>query len=224
MLAVVPAISIGILFARVPVQDRLLIVSYVAVIFLVGEFWARLVRSWKRPAIMLACLLAFGILNWRQFSQPPVNHIRGPVAFLQARDGNRPGAVLAPSSGEGPWIAEFAQTEAKRPLRIILRPTKLFGDEDWNGTNWRPNYTLTGELEAFFHRVPVKYCILAPAKTGRHYPHDQLLESVVGANPEEWHLIFNGEGGDRIYENARWTPASEPVVLDELRRLSPSYL
>ncbi len=135
-----------------------------------------------------------------------------------------PGAVLAPSNGEGPWIAEFAQTEAKRPLRIILRPTKLFGEEDWNGTNWRPFYTSEAQIEAFFERVPVKYCILGPSSNVRSYPHEQLLESMVGANPEQWHLIFSGDGGIRVYENARWTPESEPVVLKELQRLSPSYL
>ena len=47
---------------------------------------------------------------------------------------------------------------------------------------------------------------------------------MVGGNPEQWHLILSGDGGTRVYENARWTPDSEPVVLKELQRLSPSYL
>ena len=161
MLAVIPAISIGILVARVPVQDRLLIVSYLAIIFLACECLTALLRPWKRQAV-LVCLIAFGVLSWGQFNRPPVNYLRGAVAFIQARDGNTPGAVLAPSSSEGPWIAEFAQTEARRPLRIILRPTKVFGDENWNGTDWHPFYSTTAELRAFFDRVPVKYCILAP--------------------------------------------------------------
>ncbi len=59
MLAVIPAISIGILVAKVPVQDRLLIVSYIAVIFLACECLAALLRSWKRQAVILACLLTF---------------------------------------------------------------------------------------------------------------------------------------------------------------------
>jgi hypothetical protein len=224
MLAVIPAISIGILVGRVPVQDRLLIVSYAAVIYLACEFVVRLAGSWKRPAVMLACLAVFAVLNWGQFSKPPVNHIHGTVAFLQARDGDVPGAILAPSNGEGPWIAEFAQTELKRPLRVILRPTKLFGEEDWNGSNWHPYFNSAAEIDAFFQRTPVKYCILAPSGAGRRYPHDSLLESEVAGNPAAWHLIFNGEEGYQVYENAHWTPGSEPIVLKELRRLSPSYL
>jgi hypothetical protein len=51
-----------------------------------------------------------------------------------------------------------------------------------------------------------------------------LLESEVAGNPAAWHLIFNGEEGYQVYENAHWTPGSEPIVLKELRRLSPSYL
>ena len=224
MLAVIPAISIGIFVAKVPVQDRLLIVSYVAVIFLACECLAAFLRTWKRQVVLLACLLAFGVLSWGQFTRPPVNHLRGAVAFLQARDGNHPGAVLAPSSGEGPWIAEIAQSEAKRPLRIVLRPTKVFGDENWNGTNWHPFYTSAADLRAFFDRVPMKYCILAPPAAGRSYPHEQMLEYVMAANPEQWRLIYSGEGGFRVYENAHWTPESEPAVLNEVKRLSPSYL
>jgi hypothetical protein len=224
MLAVIPAVSIGIFAAKVPVQDRLLIVSYGAVIFLACECLAALLRSWKRKAVVLACLLTFGVLSWGQFRRPPVNHLRDAVAFLQARDGNHPGALVVPSSGEGPWIAELAQSEAKRPLRIILRPTKVFGDENWNGTNWHPFYTSATKLQVFFDRVPVKYCILAPPAAGRSYPHEQMLESVVGGNPEQWHLIFSGDGGFRVYENTHWTPDSEPVVLNEVKRLAPSYL
>ena len=225
MLAVIPAISVGILVARVPVQDRLLIVSYAAVIFLACEFVARILESWKRVAAVMACLVVFAALNWGKFSRPPVNHIHSAVAFIQARDGDVPGAVLAPSNGEGPWIAEFAQTETRRPLRIILRPTKLLGEEDWNGTNWHPYYTSASEIEAFLARVPVKYCILAPSETDvRHYPHDPLIKSIMDSHPQDWHPIFKGEDGSQVYENTHWKPDSESAVLKEMRNLSPSYL
>lgn len=225
MMAVLPAVSIGIYVARVPIQDRLLVVSYAAIIFLACDFLSRILSTWKRAAVMLACLSVFGVMNWGRFSPLPVNHIQSTVAFVEARDGDVPGAVLVPSSGEGPWIAEFAQSDKRRPLRIILRPTKLFGEEDWNGSNWRPYYTSTSEIDAFLTRVPVRYCILAPLNGNRrHYPHDELLESAVGNRPKAWRLIFNGEDGYRVYENASWAPSSEPVVLNELKRLSPSYL
>jgi hypothetical protein len=228
MLAALPATSVGIFAARVPVQERLLMVSYIAVIFLANECWTALLGPSKAAAAMAACLLAFGAMNWMRFSPPPVNHIRGVVRYLQARDGSRPGAVVAPSGAEGPWIAEFAQTEAVRPLRVILRPTKVFGEEDWNGSNWRPYYTSTAEIEAFFRRAPVKYCIVARGTTGRKYPHDSLLRELVTGNPGWRQLIFKSEPGSAaeylVYENRAWTPQAEAGLSAQLSRLRPGSL
>ena len=241
MLAVIPAVSVGIFVARVPVQDRLLMVSYCALLYLATELGAALLRPTNRPRVMLACVLVFGYVNWMNFRRSPANDIHDAVAYIQARDGQQPGAVLVPSSSEGPWIAEFAETEPRRPQRIMLRPTKVLGSEDWNGTNWQPYYNSVDEIRTFFERTPVKYCILvsmprqrspreAPdASIGlRTYPHDALLEAAVAANPAQWHLLLERATASgtsyRIFENLRWTVSSEQKVYAELKRLWMRYL
>jgi len=229
MLAALPAVSIGIFFARVPVQPRLLMVAYVALIFLAVQLCDLIAAPHLRTVLVLLSLLVFGGLKWMDFRRPPANRLHAAVAFLQVRDQNRPGAVLVPSGSEGPWIAEFAQSETRWPLRIFVRPTKLFGEEDWNGTNWKPYYKSVEEIEALFRRIPVKYCILSSSSSGRHYPHDVLLESAVAANLQSWQLVFEsgskGTGaGYRVYENRLWTPLAERQVYEELRGRLPSYL
>ncbi len=228
MLAVLPAISLAIFFARVPVQPRLLMVAYISVIFLAAELCGALGNPRWRAAVTIAAAIVLGAWNWMSLSRLPLNQIRPAVAFVQARDGASPGAVLVPSGSEGTWIAEFAQSERVRPKRIFLRPTKLFGEEDWNGTNWKPYYRSSEEVEALFRRIPVKYCILSSSGSGRRYPHDQLLESVVAENPESWELVFASGAGTRgayrIFENRHWTPAAEALVYSELYQRLPKYL
>lgn len=238
MLAVIPAVSVGIFFARVPVQDRLLMVSYCALLFLTAELCGVLLRPSHTAVVMLGAVLVFGYSNWMNFRRPPANDIHAVVAYIQARDGGNPGAVLLPSSGEGPWMAEFAEAEPRRPQRIMLRPTKMLGSEDWNGTNWESYYKSGNEIRGFFERTPVRYCILVNLQsrqekpdslTGiRSYPHDALLQNVVATNPTQWRLLVErprrGEGSYQVFENLQWTPASEQRVHSEVTRIWSSYL
>jgi hypothetical protein len=228
MLAVLPAVSLGIFFARVPVQPRLLTVAYIALIFFAAQLCAAISGHRRRVAVAVAGLLLFATLNWIRFRLPPGDQMRTVAAFLQARDGGQPGSVLVPSAEEGPWIAEFTQSEAGWPLRTFLRPTKLFGEEDWNGSQWRPLYKSASDIEALFVRIPVKYCILRTPEGRRQYPHDQLLETVVADNSQLWRLVFdNGKQSGveyRVYENRRWTSTAEAVVYGELKQRLPKYL
>ena len=239
MLATLPAVSIGIYLARVVVQDRLLMVPYCAVLFLAAELFG-LFRVSLRAAAMLVAVVVFGYIGWMDFPRPPRNDIHAAVTYIQARDGESPGSVLLPSGSEGPWMAEFAGTEPHRPQRIMLRPTKMLGTEDWNGTDWRPYYRSLAEIGAFLKRAPVRYCILPAmpphplpqaqdASIGfRTYPHDALLESALAGNPSQWRLIFAhataGGGSYRIFENQEWTPQSEARVHAEVSKLWMKYL
>jgi hypothetical protein len=197
-------------------------VSYVAVIYFAAELISALFGPSKQAIAMLGCIIVFGAMNWMRFPALRVDSsMRAVVKFLQARDGKLPGSVLVPSSAEGPWIAEFAQTEKQRPQRNFIRPTKLFGEENWNGTNWQPYYRSVSELETLFQRIPIRYCILARSNKGRKYLHDELLMAEIAAHPESWRLIFR-EGGQgqpeyTVYENAHWAMGSEAGVSRELR-------
>ena len=228
MIALLPACSIGIFLAKVPVQPRLLILPYAAIVFLAAELFFSLLRKSNRAAAaMTVSLIAFTAMNWMHFRYPPLNDMQPAVAFIQARDGSTPGSVLVPSAREGPWIAEFAQTESQRPRRIIVRPTKMLGEEDWNGSDWKPYYRSTDELQAFLERMPVKYCILSRSAE-RKYPHDELLRSMTVDKPNEWHQVYTHDsGGGRgysVYENTRWTPEAEPLVYRETNRVVNQFL
>jgi hypothetical protein len=226
MLAVIIAIPLSIFAAKLPIQDRLLIVAFAAVIFFVGRLAAAVAAPAKRAALMFGGLVIFGGLNWMSFTPLPPNHIRPAVAFLYGRHGS--GAILVPSNNEGPWIAEFAKYEGMRPGRVIVRPTKLFGEENWNGTDWRPYYTSLDEVNSLFERIPIRYCILPAVAGGRRYPHDDLLEAAL-ADSSRWRRVPYGPENQgptayRIYENLQWTPAVEPAVYREIRRTLEKHL
>jgi len=199
-----------------------------AVIFLAAQLLFLLLRRPSRvAAAMVVALAAFAAQNWMEFRYPPVNDIHAAVIFVQERDGRTPGSVLTPSAREGSWIAEFAQTEAVRPQRILVRPTKILGKEDWNGSDWKPFYRSPEELEAFLERMPVKYCVLYRAPR-RNYPHDAWLRSMVAGRPDWWRPVYRHEAPGYqafdVYENTRWTPASESLVYEETNRTVPKVL
>jgi hypothetical protein len=227
MLAIIPAMSIATYAARVVVQDRFMIVSYCAIIFLATSVCTAVLGRAKAAVAMFGCLAVFGAMNWMHFSPPPADRIGPAVAFLHARDQGLPGAVLVPSAGEGQWIAKFAETETQRPARILVRPTKLFGKEDWNGSDWRPYYHSVDELKALFERIPIRYCILSGSAKARKYRHDELLQSVV-SDSQSWQPVFQGGTGNspdyRIYENKRWQPESEKTVYREISLLWAQHL
>ena len=220
MLAILAALPVSIFVARVPVQSRLLVLGYAALIFLTAELFRAVLGPRRAAPLMGVCLAVYGVSHWKQFQAPPENDIRRAVAFVQSRDGGKPGAVIVPSGREGPWIAEFAQFEGARPARILVRPTKIFGTEDWNGTNWKTFYGSAGEMNSLLLQLPVKYCILeGPA--AREYPHDRLLQEVLEGNPAGWRLVFRGGGNGsayRVFENRHWTAVSEAIVHRELQR------
>jgi hypothetical protein len=223
MIALLPACLIGIFLAKVPVQSRLMILPFAAIVFLgIESIFAFFRRPNRVAAGVTAALAVTAGMHWMQFRYPPVNDMRDGVAFLLARDAGRPGSVLLPSSREGPWIAEFAQADPLRPQRILVRPTKMLGQEDWNGSDWKPYYRTVQELGAFFEKTPVKYCILN-REPRRSYPHDELLRTMLISEPDRWRPVnppHNGsEPGYFIYENTHWTPAAEPLVYQETNRV-----
>lgn len=223
MIALIPACSIGIFVGTVPVQPRLLMLACAAVVVLAVSLIGDVLRRPAGAGAALALVVAvFAGMNWLNFRLPPVNDLRPAVELMRARDGAHPGSVLVSSAREGPWIAEFAQAESPRPGRTLLRPTKMLGNEDWNGTAWKPYYNSVQELEGFFDNTPVKYFVLG-RRERRNYPHNDLLRAMAAADPARWRLVYNsdpsGEKGYQVYENTRWTPASETQVYAEADRI-----
>jgi Dolichyl-phosphate-mannose-protein mannosyltransferase len=224
MIALVPACSLGIFVGTVPVQPRLLMLACAAVVVLAVSLISEVLR---RPApaggaAMALAVVIFGGINWLNFRFPPVNDLHATVELLRSRDGSHPGSVLVPSAREGPWIAEFAQAESPRPGRVLLRPTKMLGEEDWNGTSWKPYYSSVEEMKGFFKRTPVKYFILGrPGR--RSYPHDDLLRAMAESDPSWWRLVYDSDAGSgkgyQVYENMRQTLASESMVYAEADRI-----
>ena len=226
VLALPPALLFGLFVARVPVQQRLLVLAYFAVAWLVLEGVSGLARSvfhpqWAVPAAAVL-VLAFGATHWLRFRYPPHNEIGPAVARIEQEDHAQRGSVLLPSTQEGPWIAEFAERESPRPYRLLVRPTKFLVSEDWNGGQTTPYYHSPDELARMLHDTPVRFCVLLQRGAGRVYDHDRELHSLLTAYPDRWRVIYTAPEPSatafQVFENTQWTPAAERATEDAVRR------
>ncbi|QOY92310.1 ArnT family glycosyltransferase [Paludibaculum fermentans] len=228
LLATVPASLVAVVAARVPVQERLFIVVYMAVIFfaLLGLTEVlSLMRVRSRIAVNAVLVLFFGVyikLNWMDFRRPPQNDMRQAVEFINRYDVGQSGAILVSSAREGPWIAEFVQSEDSRPKRIFVRPTKVFCDESWNATGYRPLLRTVDELSVKLDELPVRYVIRDSTQPSHDYLHDHLLDQLIQAHPDLWKKCFVSDGsspaGYVIYQNMKWSPDSQSKLYAGLKK------
>ena len=94
--------------------------------------------------------------------------------------------------GEGAFIAEVAQREP-RPLRILLRATKLLASSTWNVLDYKLRYKTPDEVMAALESIPVRVIVL-DSRPGGAYPHHELLVRALRQYAADWELIYSGVG------------------------------
>ena len=111
-------------------------------------------------------------------------------------------SVLVPTSAEGPFIAEFARHDVRRPQRILVRPTKLLASETWNGDLYQAKYSDQNEMIAALDRFPMRFIIISKGKPMEALSHDRVLQAVVEGHPERWRLVDAHSDSWALYERS----------------------
>jgi hypothetical protein len=145
------------------------------------------------PKLGIAGLVLFTILYGRamlfafQLGEP--NAYKDAVEFVLHTNAVRNASILVPANDEGGMIAEFAMRDNARAQRFLARPSKLFGQMDWNFTFYRPYYKKADELEQFFEQNPIDIVITAEPLDLKALPHQRLLTEMLRKFPERWKLL-----------------------------------
>jgi hypothetical protein len=163
------------------------------------------------PLVATVCVSGFAATTGFHWHKGTENTIDPVVLFLEKQDALERSSVLVPSSAEGPFIAQFAMRDRKRPGRLVVRPTKLLASETWSGASYRSTYRSADEVEALLDRFPLRYVILTSAPVTPEYAHDPLLRAAVEKHPERWTRVNMPSASWVLYErnDGRTLPDSE---------------
>jgi Dolichyl-phosphate-mannose-protein mannosyltransferase len=209
-----------LLAVRAGVEARFLLPVIAPAMVVAGiglEEVARKLASRRLPATRLATLVAavsvaaFGAVAGIERHELAANPVRPVAEFLAGRGSPEESSVLVPSNAEGPFIAEFAMHDARRPVRLLVRPLKLLAQVDWSASSYRELYQTPAELVALFDRFPVRYLVV-PAKLDSHcFPHDQLLKETLESHAERWRRLHAPGDSWLVYEriDGRRLPPAE---------------
>lgn len=201
------------------VEARLLILAVApAVMFLVASLaWvaARLPLpglSYPHKAA-LAGLLAALIFAAESFAIPP-KYYHGFTELAQvllARSELRSSVFLISSQagGEGLFISEVAIREP-RPGHVILRASKVLGQSDWAGRNYRLLQRSPEEVMTYLESIPVRVVVVDLEPGPRQVPHHLQLIQTLKRYSERWEFLGR-------YPQQR--PATAPKAGTEVYRL-----
>ena len=122
----------------------------------------------------------------------PADAFAEPAQTLLSHAGLERELTLVSSShpgGEGAFIAEVAQLEPK-PVRIVLRATKLLSSSTWNGLNYTLRYSSPEAVRTALEGLPVRV-IVTDTAPGTSYSHHDLLLRTLHQYAADWQLIYS---------------------------------
>ena len=160
----------------------------------------RLPAGAVRVGLAVLSVGGFAAVTGMPWPAPPKNAVRPVVDFLRSRGAPEQGSVLVPSNAEGPFIAEFAMRDQRRPARLLARPLKLLATVDWTLHSYHPRFQTTADLVALFDSFPLRYTVVPAELSGRCYPHDRLLKEMLRLHPERWTAVAAPPGPWQVYE------------------------
>jgi hypothetical protein len=187
--------AIFLVAARVAIEGRFLLPILAPSMVLAGIAVSRLAAKWAWPGlsagrlgVLLAAagVAAFAALPGVERDTKASDPVRPVVDSLSGRGAPEDISVLVPSIAEGPFIAEFAMNDRRRPARLLVRPLKLLSRITWNGGSYQQLFHDPDELVNLFDRFPVQYTILAPEPCHNCFPADELLRKTLRSHPERW--------------------------------------
>jgi hypothetical protein len=138
-----------------------------------------------RVAAMAAVAAVFAITTFSVPMKPARGF--GEAATKVAPSPHTPASVTlvtSDASGEGAFISEVAMRDA-RPNQIVLRASKVLGQESWGGEQYKPRFSDAKSLAQFLDELPVQALVIdtRPAVTRLHH---SLVLKVVEENAHDW--------------------------------------
>lgn len=95
--------------------------------------------------------------------------------------------ISSDGRGEGSFVASVAAGDS-RPKHIVLRATKVVAELTWFGRNYRLLYGTTAKMQEALEAIPIDVLLVDENADG-HFPHQQIILTVVEAFPHKWRLL-----------------------------------
>ena len=167
--------------------------------------WLARKRQWMANGVALAVLVFFTVRTFYAAGQP-ADAFAEPAQALLSHGELEHGLTLVSSShpgGEGAFIADVAQREPK-PVRILLRATKLLSSSTWNGLNYTLRYSSPEAVETALESLPVRVIVMDTGP-GTSYAHHDLLMRTLHQYASDWQLIYSSSSAREHIEIYRLT-------------------
>jgi Dolichyl-phosphate-mannose-protein mannosyltransferase len=153
--------------------------------------WVAQKRAWTANGVALGLLVFLAVRTFSAAPQPADAFAEPAQALLSH---SQPGheLTLVSSShpgGEGAFIADVAQREPK-PVRILLRATKLLSSSTWNGLNYTLRYTSPEGIMAALEDLPVRL-VVVDSSPGTSFPHHDLLIRTLHQYASDWQIVYS---------------------------------
>jgi hypothetical protein len=167
--------------------------------------WLAQKRQWMANGVALAVLVFFSVRTFYAAAQPADAFAEPAQALLSHAELVRELTLVSSShpGGEGAFIADVAQREPK-PVRILLRATKLLSSSTWNALNYTLRYSSPEAVETALEGLPVRV-IVTDTAPGTTYPHHDLLIRTLRQYASDWQLIYSSPSAREHIEIYRLT-------------------
>lgn len=182
--------------------------------------WLARKRARMANGVALALLAFFAVRTFYAAPQP-ADAFSVPVQALLSHAEPGHELTLISSShpgGEGAFVAEVAQREP-RPVRILLRATKLLSSSTWNGLNYTLRYTSAEAVMAALEDLPVRM-VVVDTGPGPSYAHHDLLIRTLRQYAADWQLLYRSQNAREqieIYRLTKDTPSTPGKIQIDLR-------
>lgn len=217
-----PCLLLFLVVATQEIEARYLVPAWPGVVILFGLAinWAGRARPLVRRGLLALVLCLAGL----QLAQTRIQ-LPGDLARTVARDllaDPKTSAILVPTSGEGPLIAELSTREGVRSRIVMVRPSKLLARMNWLGTQYQLLVPDVEALTSLFNRLPIDVIVIADNDGAPEPPHDRLLREML-ASDHRWLMARRYAGPGAAWEIYRRSGHSE-VRMDSLLTLMRSRL
>jgi hypothetical protein len=151
------------------------------------------------PWMAVAFTILFLPTHLGKFPRVPNSPIRSIVQAVTSNPAWAGKRIIVAPDFEGPMIAEFAIQDHARPGYMLLRPSKLFSNEDWFGQHYVSRYDSVQKLAASFSETnPADLIVWHSRPSWTLRTHERLMDQMLSGGSLSWRKSTSlpASGGD----------------------------